>query len=68
MLRRIEAYLKLTGMRPTRFGREAVRDARFVLQLRQGRIPRPATEARVQAFLDRAEHRLGPEAFRRRRR
>jgi hypothetical protein len=37
LLTRIEAYLRRTGMPPTRFGREAVRDPRLVHDLRRGR-------------------------------
>jgi hypothetical protein len=68
LLKRIEAYLRCAGMRPTAFGRAAVRDGLFVGQLRRGRIPRPRTEARVHAFLDRAERKLGIRPCRRRRR
>lgn len=39
MLRTIEAFLRATGMAPTRFGREAVRDPRIVLDMRNGREP-----------------------------
>ena len=39
MLRTIEAFLRTTGMAPTRFGREAVRDPRIVLDMRNGREP-----------------------------
>lgn len=66
LLRRIELYLRRTGMRPTEFGRRAVRDGLFVAQLRRGRRPRPRTEARVNAFLDRAEGELKVEKRRRR--
>jgi hypothetical protein len=55
-------------MRPTEFGRRAVRDGLFVVQLRRGRRPRPGTVARVEAFLDRAERELGDKPCRRRRR
>jgi hypothetical protein len=55
LLRRIEAYLKATHTPPTRFGREAVRDPRFVFDLRNGRRPRGATVRRVSAFLDARE-------------
>ena len=53
--RRIEKYLRRTGMKPTRFGREAVRDPRFVFDLRNGRDPRGPTRARIVAWLDRQE-------------
>lgn len=66
LLKRIEAYLRLAEMRPTEFGRRAVRDGLFVAQLRRGRKPRPGTEARVHAFLDRAESELGGKPCRRR--
>jgi 2,4-dienoyl-CoA reductase-like NADH-dependent reductase (Old Yellow Enzyme family) len=52
LLRRIERYLRETDTPATRFGREAVRDPRFVFDLRLGREPRPQTEQRVRAFLD----------------
>jgi hypothetical protein len=51
LLSTIEKYLRTSGTPPTRFGREAVNDPRFVLDLRNGREPRPATAARVIAFL-----------------
>jgi hypothetical protein len=52
LLRRIERYLKQSGVRPTTFGREAVRDPRFVFDLRSGRTPRRSTVRRVTAYLD----------------
>ena len=67
LLRRIEIYLRAGGMRPTRFGREAVGDSLFVAQLRRGRNPRPRTQARVNDYLDRAERMLGAKPCRRRR-
>jgi len=50
--RRIELYLRQKRMPPTRFGREAVNDPRFVFDLRNGREPREKTAARVTAWLD----------------
>lgn len=55
LLRRIEHYLRRTGMPPTTFGRLAVRDPLLVADLRGGRELRPRTQTRVTAFLDRAE-------------
>lgn len=52
LLRRIERYLRAADMPPTRFGREAVRDPRFVFDLRRGREPGPKMERRVSAWLD----------------
>ena len=51
LLRRVETYLRRSGMAPTRFGLEAVHDPRFVFDLRNGRDPRPPTVRRVAAFL-----------------
>lgn len=50
--RRIELYLRRTNTPPTRFGREALGDPRFVSDLRNGRELREATAARVAAWLD----------------
>lgn len=51
LLALIETHLRKTGMPPTRFGREAVRDPRFVIDLRRGREPGAKIEARVRAYL-----------------
>ena len=53
--RRIELYLRRNRMSPTRFGREAVNDPRFVSDLRNGRELRENTVARVTDWLDRRE-------------
>jgi hypothetical protein len=55
LLRRIERHLRQSGTPPTRFGRNAVRDPRFVFDLRNGREPRSSTANRVAAYLDRLE-------------
>jgi 2,4-dienoyl-CoA reductase-like NADH-dependent reductase (Old Yellow Enzyme family) len=55
LLLRIERHLRHTRMSPTRFGREAMRDPRFVLDLRHGRKPKPPTIARALAWLDARE-------------
>ena len=55
LLRRIEKFLERNAMRPTRFGREAVGDPRFVFDLREGREPLEQTVLRVHAWLDREE-------------
>jgi 2,4-dienoyl-CoA reductase-like NADH-dependent reductase (Old Yellow Enzyme family) len=39
MLRTIETFLRQTGIPPTRFGRDAVRDPRIVFDMRNGREP-----------------------------
>lgn len=52
LLERIEAHLRHTHMTPTRFGRRAVGDPRFVLDLRMGRRPRRRTLGKVESYLD----------------
>ena len=47
----IEKYLRHSGTPPTRFGREAVGDPRFVLDLRNGREPRETTVRKVTAYM-----------------
>jgi hypothetical protein len=48
----IEKYLRARNVAPTRFGRDAVSDPRFVLDLRNGREPRRRTVSRVLAYID----------------
>jgi len=55
LLQRIEDYLRASRISPARFGREAVGDPRFVFDLHNGRAPREATIARVNAYLDALE-------------
>lgn len=52
LLREVEKFLRRSDIAPTRFGREAVGDPRFVFDLRRGRDPRPRTVERVRAFLE----------------
>ncbi|MDB5720234.1 MAG: hypothetical protein JWP15_852 [Alphaproteobacteria bacterium] len=59
LLRRIERHLRRSGTAATRFGRDAVNDPRFVFDLRRGREPRPKVQARISAFLDECESRVG---------
>jgi hypothetical protein len=59
LLSRVERYLRHSGTPPTRFGRDAVSDPRFVFDLRRGREPRERTLRRVAAFLDQREGALG---------
>ena len=54
LLTNVERHLKSSGMPPSRFGREATHDPRFVFDLRRGREPRDRTAARVLAFIARA--------------
>lgn len=52
LIRRIERFLRDTDMAWTKFGRLAAGDPRFVQDLRNGRTPRPATEKRVEHFMN----------------
>jgi hypothetical protein len=52
LLREVEKFLRQNDTPPTRFGRDAVGDPRFVFDLRNGRDPRPATVSRVLAYLE----------------
>lgn len=51
LIRHIERFLRETGMPWTKFGRLAAHDPRFVEDLRNGRTPRPATQARIEHFM-----------------
>jgi len=52
LIRKIEVFLRRTGMRATTFGRMAARDPRFVHDLRRGRMPRIRTEQRIEHFMN----------------
>ena len=52
LIRKIEVFLRRTGMPATKFGRLAAHDPRFVLDLRNGRAPRTRTERRVEHFMN----------------
>ncbi len=51
MLSEIEAFMKLKQLPPTRFGREAMNDPRFVFDLRRGREMGRKTQRRVAAYI-----------------
>lgn len=51
LIRSIEKFLRQHKMAATKFGRLAVRDPRFVLDLRLGREPRAPTEQRIRGFI-----------------
>jgi hypothetical protein len=53
LIRKIEVFLRRTGMPATKFGRLATHDPRFVLDLRNGRMPRSRMERRVEHFMNR---------------
>ncbi|MCL6697240.1 hypothetical protein LZ496_00340 [Sphingomonas sp. NSE70-1] len=52
ILRDVEKFLKNSSMPAAKFGREAVKDPRFVFDLRKGREPRARTVERIRAFLE----------------
>jgi 2,4-dienoyl-CoA reductase-like NADH-dependent reductase (Old Yellow Enzyme family) len=52
LIRQIEQFLRETGLPWTKFGRLAVRDPRFVEDLRNGRSPSERTEKRVEHFMN----------------
>jgi hypothetical protein len=52
LLRDVEKFPRNSRVAPTRFGRDAVGDPRFVFGLRKGREPRAQTVARVLAYLE----------------
>lgn len=51
VLRDVEKFLTRRKIKPARFGREAMKDPRFVFDLRNGREPRPDTIERIRAYL-----------------
>lgn len=51
ILGKVERYLREHDLPQTKFGRLAVGDPRLVGDLRNGREMRPATLARVEAFM-----------------
>lgn len=52
LIRKVEVFLRRTGMPATKFGRLAARDPRFVADLRNGRVPRTRTERQVEHFMN----------------
>ena len=48
----IERFLRETGMAATKFGRLAVHDPRFVLDLRMGREPGSRVRCRTEHFMN----------------
>lgn len=52
LIRKIDKFLDRTGMPPTKFGRLAAHDPRFVGDLRNGREPRSSLASRVEHFMN----------------
>ncbi len=59
LLTKVERYLKASGTPPSRFGRDAAHDPRFVFDLRRGREPRAGTAVRVLAYIARTRPEAG---------
>lgn len=51
LLADVEAHLRATGMRPTNFGKAALKDPGFVFDLRNGRSPSLKIAARVYEYM-----------------
>ena len=54
LLRDVEKFLRRSHVSAARFGRDVMRDPRFVFDLRNGREPRNRTIVRVRAYLEAA--------------
>ena len=52
LLREVEKFLSVSHVSAARFGRDVMRDPRFVFDLRNGREPGIRTVRRVRAFLE----------------
>ena len=52
LLREVEKFLRTSEIPAARFGRDVMRDPRFVFDLRKGREPRIETVNRVRAYLE----------------
>lgn len=50
-LARVEGFIEASGFKPSEFGRQALGDPTFVLNLRRGRSPTLATADKVMAFI-----------------
>jgi hypothetical protein len=51
LLQDLEVFLKGADIAPSKLGRVAVSDPRFVFDLRGGRVPGLRTESRIRHFL-----------------
>lgn len=52
LLRKVEKFLRRTGMSASTFGRLAAHDPRLVPDLRNGREPRMRMEKRIEHFMN----------------
>jgi predicted transcriptional regulator len=51
----VESFLKESGIKPTEFGRQAVGDPSFILNLRRGRSPTLITADKIMTFIAKTE-------------
>ena len=51
LLRDVDAFLSLTGMKPTNLGRGALNDPAFYIKLKRGRRLFSETEDKVRGFM-----------------
>jgi predicted transcriptional regulator len=58
---RVENFLERTGMAPSRFGKEACNDRRFVFDIREGRSPHIRTIEKVEAYIAAREAKMEPQ-------
>jgi len=56
----VEQFLAERGVSATRFGVDALKDPRFVHELRQGRAPSMVTAERVRDFMSRSREMPAP--------
>lgn len=59
LLYRVDRFLKESGMSPTLFGRLAVRDPRFVGDLRNGREPGSRVSRNIEHFMNKWKDQQG---------
>ncbi len=52
LLRKIELFIRLNRIPPTRFGREAARDPRLIFDFRRGRKAGRRLTARIEAYMN----------------
>jgi hypothetical protein len=48
---RCERFVARHDLAPSRFGRDAVNDPRFITDMRRGKVPRPATMDKVEEYM-----------------
>jgi len=64
LLQSIQAHMRRRRISPSRFGREALGDPNFVLDLQDGRVCRRSTELKVLSYIAAEEAKLAAEQAR----